>query len=527
MKVLVSDNLSQIGIDILRNAGLEVDVKTGLSPEELKAIIGDYHGLAIRSATKVTAEILEAATRLKVVGRAGIGLDNVDVAVASQKGIVVMNAPDGNATTAAEHAIAMMMALCRYIPQACRTMKEGRWDKKKFMGREITGKTFGVIGIGRIGAIAASRAQGLKMKTIAYDPFMPKETAEKIGVELVDLESLAKRSDVISVHVPLTKETRNLVSTEFFSMMKPEALFIDCARGGVCDEAALYEALVSKKIAGAALDVFAKEPTTLENCPLLGLDNFVCTPHLGASTCEAQEKVAVLIAQQIAEYLLKGVVTNAVNVPSVSDDVLAQVGPYLTLGEMLGSLHMQIAKGGVAEVNLEFGGGLAELNTNPITVAFLKGLFTPILRDAVNYVNAPIIARERGIRVVESKSDLSDDFVNSLMIKVTTSEGENTLVGTVFGRQEPRLVRLNTFRLEAMMAGPMLLVYNKNVPGVIGALGTTLGAAGVNISSMTVGREEKSNQNIILLSTDELVSSELLVKVKALANVENAQVLEF
>ena len=310
-------------------------------------------------------------------------------------------------------------------------------------------------------------------------------------------------------------------------MMKPEALFIDCARGGVCDEAALYEALVSKKIAGAALDVFAKEPTTLENCPLLGLDNFVCTPHLGASTCEAQEKVAVLIAQQIAEYLLKGVVTNAVNVPSVSDDVLAQVGPYLTLGEMLGSLHMQIAKGGVAEVNLEFGGGLAELNTNPITVAFLKGMFTPILRDAVNYVNAPIIARERGIRVVESKSDLSDDFVNSLMIKVTTSEGENTLVGTVFGRQEPRLVRLNTFRLEAMMAGPMLLVYNKNVPGVIGALGTTLGAAGVNISSMTVGREEKSNQNIILLSTDELVSSELLVKVKALANVENAQVLEF
>lgn len=527
MKVLVSDNLSQIGIDILRNAGLEVDVKTGLSPEELKAIIGDYDGLAIRSATKVTAEILEAATGLKVVGRAGIGLDNVDIAVASQKGIVVMNAPDGNATTAAEHAIAMMMALCRNIPQACRTMKEGRWDKKKFMGREITGKTFGVIGIGRIGAIAASRAQGLKMKTIAYDPFMPKETAEKIGVELVDLDTLAKRSDVISVHVPLTKETRNLVSTEFFSMMKPEALFIDCARGGVCDEAALYEALVSKKIAGAALDVFAKEPTTLENCPLLGLDNFVCTPHLGASTCEAQEKVAVLIAQQIAEYLLKGVVTNAVNVPSVSDDVLAQVGPYLTLGEMLGSLHMQIAKGSVAEVNLEFGGGLAELNTNPITVAFLKGLFTPIIRDAVNYVNAPIIARDRGIRVVESKSDTSDDFVNSLKIKVTTNEGENTLVGTVFGRQEPRLVRLNTFRLEAMVAGPMLLVYNKNVPGVIGALGTTLGAAGVNISRMTVGREEKSNQNIILLSTDELVSSELLVKVKALANVENAQVLEF
>jgi D-3-phosphoglycerate dehydrogenase / 2-oxoglutarate reductase len=527
MKVLVSDNLSQVGIDILKNAGLEVDVKTGLSPEELKTIIGDYEGLAIRSATKVTADILSAAHKLKVVGRAGIGLDNVDIPVASQKGIVVMNAPDGNATTAAEHAIAMMMALCRNIPQACRSMKEGRWDKKKFMGREVTGKTFGVIGIGRIGAIAASRAQGLKMKTIAYDPFLPKEMAEKIGVELVDLQTLAKRSDVVSVHVPLTKETQNLVSAEFFANMKPEALFVDCARGGVCDESALYEALLNKKIAGAALDVFAKEPTTLENSPLLGLENFICTPHLGASTSEAQEKVAIIIAEQIAEYLLKGVVTNAVNVPSVSDDVLAQVGPYLTLGEMLGNLHMQIAKGGVAEVNLEFGGGLAELNTNPITVAFLKGLFTPIIRDAVNYVNAPIIARERGIRVIESKSDKSDDFINTLTIKVTTGEGENTLVGTVFGRKEPRLVRLNTFRLEAMMAGPMLLVFNKNVPGVIGALGTTLGASGVNISRMTVGREEKSNQNIILLSTDELVSKELLLKVKALANVENAQVLEF
>ena len=526
MRVLVSDNLSQVGIDILKNAGLEVDVKTGLTPEELKKIIGDYDGLAIRSATRVTAEILEAAHKLKVVGRAGIGLDNVDIPTASQKGIVVMNAPDGNATTAAEHAISMMMSLARNIPQACRSMKEGRWDKKKFMGREVTGKTFGVIGIGRIGAIAASRAQGLKMKTIAYDPHMPREMAEKIGVELVSLESLAKRSDFISVHVPLTQETKSLVSTEFFANMKPEAMFIDCARGGVCDEVALYEALVNKKIAGAALDVFAKEPTTLENCPLLGLDNFICTPHLGASTSEAQENVALIIAEQIADYLLKGAVTNAVNMPSVSDDVLAQVGPYLTLGEMLGCLHMQIAKGGVAEVSLEFSGALAELNTNPITVAFLKGLFSPILKDAVNYVNAPIIAKERGIRVIESKSEKSDDFINTLAIKVTTVEGDNTLVGTVFGRNEPRLVRLNSFRLEAMVSGPMLLVFNNDVPGVIGALGTTLGDSGVNISRMTVGREERSNQNIILLSTDELVTKDLLAKVKSLANVNNAQVLD-
>lgn len=526
MKVLISDNLSQLGVAVLRNAGLEVDVNTGLEPEQLKEIIGQYDGLVIRSATKVTADILEVAHKLKVVGRAGIGLDNVDIPAASQKGIVVMNAPDGNATTAAEHAISMMMALSRNIPQACKSMKEGKWEKKKFMGRELTGKTFGVIGIGRIGGIAASRAQGLKMKTIAYDPFMPKETAEKIGVELVSLEDLARRSDYISVHVPLTQETRNVVSTSFFENMKPDAMFIDCARGGVCDEEALYDALLNHKIAGAALDVFSKEPTSLDSCPLLGLDNFICTPHLGASTNEAQESVALIIAQQVADYLLKGAVTNAVNVPSVSDDVLAQVGPYLKLGEMLGCMHMQIAQGGVAEVNIEYSGQLAELNTSPITVAFLKGLFTPILKDAVNFVNAPVIAKERGIRVIESKSQKADDFINTLSIKVTTNEGENTLVGTVFGRNEPRLVRLNSFRLEAMASGPMLLVFNNDVPGVIGALGTTLGNAGVNISRMTVGREEKSNQNIILLSTDELVSRELRTKVEELNNITKAQVLD-
>ena len=526
MKVLISDNLSPAGVTILEEAGLEVDVNTGLSPEDLKKIIGDYDGLVIRSATKVTADLLEAANSLKVVGRAGIGLDNVDIPAASQKGIVVMNAPDGNATTAAEHAISMMMSLSRNIPQATASMKAGKWEKKSFMGRELTGKTLGAIGMGRIGGIAINRGQGLKMKTIAYDPFLPKEIAEKIGVELVSLEELAKRSDYITVHVPLTKETKNLLSTEFFSNMKEGAMFIDCARGGVCDEAALYEALVNKKIGGAALDVFAVEPTTLENCKLLGLDNFICTPHLGASTAEAQENVALIIAEQMADYLNKGSVTNAVNVPSVSDDVLAQVGPYISLGEMLGSLHMQLAKGGVEEINLEYSGELAELNTSPITVAFLKGLFTPILKEAVNYVNAPIIAKERGIKVIESKTEQAADFTNVLSITVKTSEGENRLVGTVFGRKEPRLVRFNSFRLETLPSGPMLLVYNKDVPGVIGSLGLTLGESGVNISSMTVGREGDSDQNIILLSTDVVVSKELLTSVKALDNIDDAQVLE-
>ena len=526
MKVLISDNLAPIGEKILRDAGLEVDVKTGLPPEELKAIIPEYDGLVIRSATKVREDIIEAATNLKVIGRAGIGLDNVDIPAASQKGIVVMNAPDGNATTAAEHSISMLMSLARNIPQATASMKAGKWEKKSFMGREVTGKTLGVVGIGRIGSIVANRAQGLKMKVIAFDPHMPPELVEKIGVELVDLEELARRSDFITVHTPLTKETHHILSSEFFSSMKEDAMFVDCARGGVVDEEALYNSLSEGQIAGAALDVFEKEPTTLETTPLLGLNNFTCTPHLGASTSEAQENVASAIAEQVADYLLKSVVRNAVNVPSVSDDVLASVGPYITLGEMLGSLHMQIAKGGVEEVNIEFNGDLASQDTNPVTVAFLKGLFTPILQDAVNFVNAPLIAKERGIRIVESKAEQASDFTNLLRVSVKTNEGKNMLAGTVFGKKEPRLVRLNSFRLEGFPSGPMLLVYNKDVPGVIGALGTTLGSGNVNIDLMTVGRQEESKQNVILINTDTRVSKELLGKVLALDHIEDAVVLE-
>ena len=526
MKVLISDNLAPIGEKILREAGLEVDVKTGLPPEELKAIIPEYDGLVIRSATKVREDIVEAATKLKVVGRAGIGLDNVDIPAASQKGIVVMNAPDGNATTAAEHAIAMMMSLARNIPQATASMKAGKWEKKSFMGREVTGKTLGIVGIGRIGSIVCTRAHGLQMKVIAYDPFMPPDLVEKLGVELVELNELAARADFISVHTPLTKGTRHLLSTEFFNNMKEDAMFIDCARGGVLDEQALFDALSEGRIAGAALDVFEKEPTTLEETPLLGLKNFICTPHLGASTSEAQENVASAIAEQVADYLLKGAVRNAVNVPSVSDEVLAKVGPYISLGEMLGSLHMQIARGSVEEVNLEFSGDLADQDTGPVTVALLKGLFTPILQDAVNFVNAPLIARERGIKVVESKTQQAADFTNLLRVTVKTTKGENMLAGTVFGKKEPRLVRLNSFRLEALPAGPMLLVYNKDVPGVIGALGTTLGKYGVNISRMTVGREEASSQNVILLNTDTLVENDLLERVMELDDIDNAMVLE-
>ena len=526
MKVLISDNLAPIGAKILKDAGLEVDINTGLAPEELKKIIPAYDGLVIRSATKATAEIIEAADNLKVIGRAGIGLDNVDIPAASKRGIVVMNAPDGNATTAAEHAIAMMMSLTRNIPQATISMKAEKWEKKKFQGREVTGKTLGIVGIGRIGSIVADRAHGLRMKVIAFDPHMPKELVEKMGIELVSLDELCKRSDFISVHVPLTNETKHILSTKEFKAMKKDARFIDCARGGVVDEKALYEALVSGEIAGAALDVFEVEPTNLENCPLLGLDNFICTPHLGASTAEAQENVAIAIAEQMADYLNTGTVTNAVNVPSVSAEVLSKVKPYIALAEMLGSLHMQIAKGGVEEINIEYIGDLAEVNSSPVTVAFLKGLFTPILKDAVNYVNAPMIAKDRGIRVVESKTSHSDDFTNLLMVRVKTTEGENVLAGTVFGKQEPRLVRFNNFRLEALPVGPMLFVYNKNVPGVIGALGTTIGNGGVNISRMTVGNEAEEGRNIILLNTDQLIDKDLLQKVKNLPEIDDAMVLD-
>jgi len=526
MKVLISDNLAPVGVEVLKDAGVEVDVNVGLSPEELKKIIPQYDGLIIRSATKVTKEIVEAAGKLRIVGRAGIGLDNVDIPSASKKGIIVMNAPEGNAVTAAEHALAMIMSLTRNIPQATASMKAGKWEKKKFMGREVTGKTMGIFGIGRIGSILADRAKGLRMKVLAYDPYMPADLVEKKGIEPVSLEEFCKRSDYISVHVPLTNETKNCISTEVFKNMKNDAMFIDCARGGVVDEEALYEALKSGEIAGAALDVFAEEPVTKVNQPLLALDNFICTPHLGASTSEAQLSVARVIAEQVADYLLNGTVSNAVNVPSVSSDVLKEVGPYVVLAETLGSFQMQISKGGILEVNLEFIGDLADMVTGPVTVAFLKGLFTPILKYEVNYVNAPIIAKERGIKVVESKIGDSDDFTNLLSIRVRTSEGENIVAGTVFGKNEPRLVRVNSFRMEALPSGPMLFVYNQDIPGVIGALGTTLGNFGINISRMTVGSKVDHGQNVILLNTDTLLTKDHLEQVRKLEYIDHAMVLE-
>lgn len=526
MKVLVADNLASCGTDILGRApGIECVVKKGLSPEELKREIADCDGLVIRSATKVTADIIEAAKRLRVIGRAGIGLDNVDIPAASKRGIVVMNVPDGNVVTTAEHAISMMLALTRNIPQATASLKAGKWEKSKFKGREIYNKTLGIIGIGRIGRIVAERALGLRMKVIAFDPYITEESVEKVGdIEMVGFDDLLARADFITLHVPKTPETANLLDAAAFAKMKPGVMVINCARGGIIDEAALLEAMKSGRVAGAALDVFAKEPP--EGNPLLEMDRLICTPHLGASTDEAQENVSRAIAEQVVAYLTTGAIRNAVNVPSLSADVLSRMQPLLTLAERMGSFHAQMAKGALEQVAVDYLGEVAELDCSPLTTALLKGLLTPVLGDAVNFVNAPFLARERGIKVIEARSQTAADFTSLIVLKAKTTAEETLLAGTIFGRSEPRLVRLNSFRLEAAPEGHLLLIQNNDAPGVIGLIGTTLGRHGLNISRMHVGQERHKGQNIVLLGTDTPISDEALEELRALPPVVSALRLE-
>jgi D-3-phosphoglycerate dehydrogenase len=521
MKVLVSDPISEKGLNILRRAkGIKVEVKTGLPPERLHATIKDCHGLIIRSATKVTADIVEAASKLMVIGRAGIGLDNVDIGSATKKGIVVMNAPEGNVITTAEHTISMMLALARNIPQATSSMKRGLWEKKRFQGTEIFNKTLGIVGVGRIGKVVANRARGLKMNVVGFDPYIPPDILQKWGVEPVSVDELYKRSDFITVHTPKTKETTRLIDRGAFRKMKKGVKILNCARGGIVDEKALYKAIVDGKVSGAALDVFEQEPP--EDNPLLNLDNVICTPHLGASTAEAQENVAVNIAEQIIDYLLYGVVRNAVNVPSVSAETMTQLSPYLVLAERLGSFHTQMAKGGIREVSIKYIGDVAGLDIAPITISVLKGLLTPVLGHVVNFVNAPVIAKERGIKIVESKASTANDFTNLITLNVKTTQEENTLSGTIFGKKEPRIVRINSFRLEAAPEGHMLLIQNVDRPGVIGSIGVTLGRYKINIARMQVGQEVERGNNITLLNTSSSVSKRVLTKILDLPYVVSA-----
>jgi D-3-phosphoglycerate dehydrogenase / 2-oxoglutarate reductase len=526
MKVLVSDNLGEVGVQMFREAeGFEVDVKTGLAPEELKAIVGRYDALAIRSATKVTEELLEAASRLKVVGRAGIGLDNVDIPAATKRGIVVMNTPTGNVVTTAEHAIAMMLALSRNIPAATASLKAQRWEKKSLQGRELYKKTLGLIGYGKIGAIVADRARGLRMRVIVYDPFVPPEKIESDGFEAVTLESLYEQSDYITVHVPKLKTTANLINQESFAQMKPGVMVINCARGGIINEADLYDAIVSGRVAGAALDVFETEPPG--DNPLLALDQVICTPHLGASTAEAQANVAVMVAQQIIDYLTTGTIVNAVNVPSVTGDLLEKVGPYLKLAEQLGLLQAQLIKGAPKEVVVEYYGDFKGIDLSPITTALLKGLLTPMVKEVVNFVNAHVLANQRGIKVTETTIASHEEYTYLITAKLVTTEGESVVSGTIFGKQDTRIVRINTFRLEMIPLGHMALIHNLDVPGSIGEIGTVLGKHQINIARMQVGQETGGDRNIIFLCTDTPIPPETVEELRSLRTVKTVTPLEF
>jgi len=458
-KVLISDPLSNKGLEILARAkNLKYEITTGLSLEELKKIIPEYDAIIIRSETKLKAEIIEAANRLKVIGRAGIGLDNVDLRAATKKGIVVMNTPQENAIAAAEHTIALMFSIARKIPQATASMKAGKWEKKKFMGLELYNKTLGVIGIGVIGTVVVDRARGLKMKVLGYDPFLTKEAAEKRGIELVSFDELLARSDFITVHTPLTDETRNLIDKSAIRKMKEGVILINCARGGIINEKDLYDAIKEGKVAGAALDVFEKEPAV--GNPLFELEEVIHTPHLGASTGEAQENVSIAIAQQVVDYLTLGEARNAVNIPMVSPDILPLLRPYLRLGEKLGSFLAQISNYAIEEVLIEYHGEVVEYGTKPITTSVLKGLLTPFVGETVNFVNAPVMAKERGIRITESTSAKVEDFASLIAITARSKMEQNYIAGTLFGREELRIVRLNTFFIEAIPGGYVLLIHN-------------------------------------------------------------------
>ena len=526
MKVLVSDNLGEEGIRMFKDApGIDVDVKTGLEADDLKAIIGEYDALVIRSATKVTSELLQAATRLKVVGRAGIGLDNVDIPAATQRGVVVMNTPTGNVITTAEHAIAMMLALTRNIPRGTMGLREGRWEKKQLQGRELFGKVLGVIGFGKIGAIVADRARGLKMNVVIHDPFVTPEQIEKAGFQSVDLDTLYARADYISVHVPKLKNTIGMIDKAAFAKMKPGVMVLNCARGGIVDEKDLLEAIESGIVAGAALDVFETEPPGAS--PLIANEHVICTPHLGASTREAQTNVAVAVARQIIDFLVEGTVINAVNMPSVTGEVLEKVGPYLTLGEHMGCLQAQLVKGPIKEVVIEFHGDFKDLDLSPVPTAVLKGILTPVVKDDVNYVNAQVMAQQRGIKVTETTSPESDYYVNQITVRTITTEMTSVVSGTIFGRKDPRIVKIDKFRLEMIPHGHMALIHNIDKPGSIGEIGTTLGRHGINIGRMQVGQEEEGDRNIIFLTTDTPIPEDVVEEMRQLSLVKTVTPLEF
>jgi D-3-phosphoglycerate dehydrogenase len=522
-KVLISDKLSPQAVEIFKSRGIEVDQKTGLSEEQLLEIIGEYDGLAIRSATKVTATVLAAAKKLRVVGRAGIGVDNVDVKAATSHGVVVMNTPFGNSVTTAEHAISLMMALARQIPAASASTHAGKWEKNKFMGVELAGKTLGLIGCGNIGSIVADRAQGLKMKVVAFDPFLSAERAVALNVEKMELDALLARADFISMHTPLTDATRNLLNKDSLAKTKKGVRIINCARGGLIVEADLKAAIESGQVAGAALDVFEEEPAT--NNPLFGMEQVVATPHLGASTGEAQENVAIQVAEQMAEYLTVGTVTNALNMPSVSAEDAARLKPYFNLASRLGGFAGQMTTGGITKVTIEYEGKVTELNTKPLTAAVLNGILAPLM-EGVNMVNAPVVAKERNIDVSEISHDRTAHYKTLMRVVLAFDGGSFAISGTLFG-DKPRVVALGDVLLEASLGSRMLYVANEDKPGLIGGVGQILGEAKVNIANFHLGRNKDATHAVALIEVDEAVDAALLTKIAKLPGVKKAILLHF
>lgn len=528
MKILVADDVSDSGLQPLREAGFVVEKRTRLAKDELIAALEGCEGLIVRSETKITADILEAVGGLRVIGRAGVGVDNIDVAAATLRGVVVMNAPDGNTITTAEHTIALLISLARSIPQANSSLKSGLWERKKFIGVELQGKTLGIVGLGRIGRVVASRARAMGMTIVAYDPFIAQEQARDLEIELAPITEVYRRADFLTVHTPLTAETRGIIDREVLAKMKPGARIINCARGGLVDEDALYEALISGAIAGAALDVFTQEPPPSEH-PLLSLDQVIVTPHLGASTTEAQEGVAFTVAEQMRDYLLTGALRGAVNVPMVGLKELNLMQPYIVLAEQLGRFQAQLVDKPVSEVRIEFAGEIVDIDAAPVTRAFLSGL----LRDVsarVNVVNAFLIADERGIKVTTTYVRTSGDTTPAIQTEIYAGQSRQSVAGTLFGygsqTREGRITEINGFHLEAIPHGHMLVMRNRDVPGVIGSVGTILGQGNVNISRFHLGRREPGGEAIAVIEVDAVVSKETLQSLRALEQVISAQPIE-
>ncbi|HLG13639.1 MAG TPA: phosphoglycerate dehydrogenase [Blastocatellia bacterium] len=518
MRILVCDGLEKTGVDTLTSAaGITVDERPSLSSSELASIIGDYDGLIIRSKTRVTVDIIHRARSLRVIGRAGTGVDNIDVEAATRRGIVVMNAAAGNTVTTAEHTMALLLSLARQIPEAVASTRAGRWEKNRFVGVELMGKTLGIVGLGRIGSAVAERARAFGMSIIGYDPYFTREAARELEIETVTLDELFARADFITLHTPLTDETRGMIGATAIERMKPGVRIINCARGGLVDEAALAEAIKSNKVDGAALDVFEQEPTPADN-PLLALDRVLVTPHLGASTQEAQLGVATMIAEQVLDYLKRGMVRGAVNMPAVSAELLAAIGPYITLAEKIGLFQGQVFGHDLREVAIEYSGEVTEHDVKPITQAVLAGLLGPVI-ERVNMVNAGVVAEERGIKVTESLSRRARDFASMISVRAVTGEHESELAGALFGRRDARIVRINGFNLEAIPKGHMLFLFNRDVPGVLGRIATFIGDQNVNIGRLYLGRKKVGESALALIQIDQAMTDDGLRGLASLPDV--------